>query len=294
MGVDYDQVKASTREMWSLGDYTPLAQTLEPAARELVDSCGISSGDEVLDVAAGNGNCAIAAAQKGARVVASDLTPAMVTLGRQRTAAAGFDIEWAEADAEDLPFEENRFDAVTSVFGAMIAPRPDLVASEMFRVVKPGGVVGMANWTPASFMRKLSDVSSKYLPPRPEDFPTPSPGAWRKQSDRALKDWPPASSSIDASSRGNTIPGRIGAPPVRASGGRSWPKGCCLRMSTTVWPKRWRPCSESTTMAPRAGSSSSASTYSSWRRRRELDFRADHAPSGRSHSASTSMMLASP
>jgi SAM-dependent methyltransferase len=171
MGVDYDQVKASTREMWSLGDYTPLAQSLEPAARELVDACGVSSGEDVLDVAAGNGNCAIAAAQKGARVVASDLTPAMVTLGRQRTAAAGFDIEWAEADAEDLPFEENRFDAVTSVFGAMIAPRPDLVASEMFRVVKPGGVVGMANWTPASFMRKLSDVSSKYLPPRPEELP---------------------------------------------------------------------------------------------------------------------------
>jgi SAM-dependent methyltransferase len=171
MGVDYDQVKASTREMWSLGDYTPLAQSLEPAARELVDACGVSSGEDVLDVAAGNGNCAIAAAQKGARVVASDLTPAMVTLGRQRTAAAGFDIEWAEADAEDLPFEENRFDAVTSVFGAMIAPRPDLVTSEMFRVVKPGGVVGMANWTPASFMRKLSDVSSKYLPPRPEELP---------------------------------------------------------------------------------------------------------------------------
>jgi SAM-dependent methyltransferase len=171
MGVDYDQVKASTREMWSLGDYTPLAQTLEPAARELVDACGISSGDEVLDVAAGNGNCAIAAAQKGARVVASDLTPAMVTLGRERTAAAGLDIEWAEADAEDLPFEENRFDAVTSVFGAMIAPRPDVVASEMFRVVKPGGVVAMANWTPASFMRKMSDVSSKYLPPPPAELP---------------------------------------------------------------------------------------------------------------------------
>lgn len=171
MGVDYDQVKASTREMWSLGDYTPLAQQLEPAARELVDACGISSGDEVLDVAAGNGNCAIAAAQKGAHVVASDLTPAMVTLGQERTAAAGLEIEWAEADAEDLPFEENQFDAVTSVFGAMIAPRPDVVASEMFRVVKPGGVVGMANWTPASFMRKMSDVSSKYSPPPPAELP---------------------------------------------------------------------------------------------------------------------------
>jgi ubiquinone/menaquinone biosynthesis C-methylase UbiE len=171
MGVDFDQIKEGAKAIWSLGDYRVLAKSLEPAALDLVEACGISSRQDVLDVAAGNGNCAIAAARKGARVVASDLTPAQVELGRARTAAEGLDIEWTEADAEDLPFEAGRFDCVTSVFGAMIAPRQETVASELFRVVKPGGTVGMANWTQESFMRKMGDVSSKYSPPRPPEVP---------------------------------------------------------------------------------------------------------------------------
>jgi ubiquinone/menaquinone biosynthesis C-methylase UbiE len=172
MGVDFDQVKEGAKAMWSLGDYSVLATSLEPAARDLVEACGISSRQDVLDVAAGNGNCAIAAARKGARVVASDLTPAQVELGRARTAAEGLDIEWTEADAEDLPFEAGRFDCVTSVFGAMIAPRQETVASELFRVVRSGGTVGMANWTPESFMKKMGDVGSKYAPPSPPDLPS--------------------------------------------------------------------------------------------------------------------------
>ena len=130
----------------------------------------------MLDAAAGNGNCSIAAARRGARVVASDLTPAMVQLGQARSAAEGLDIEWAEADVEDLPFEPGRFDCVTSVFGAMIAPRPEVVASEMFRVTKPGGTVGMANWTPDSLMKKMGDLASRYSPPPPVEVP--SPFAW--------------------------------------------------------------------------------------------------------------------
>jgi ubiquinone/menaquinone biosynthesis C-methylase UbiE len=171
MSVDFDQIKEGAKAMWSLGDYRVLAKYLEPAARDLVEACGISPKDDVLDVAAGNGNCAIAAARMGARVVASDLTPAQVELGRARTAAEGLDIDWTEADAEDLPFGAGRFDCVTSVFGAMTAPRQETVASELFRVVKPGGTVGMANWTQESFMKKMGDVGSKYSPLPPPGVP---------------------------------------------------------------------------------------------------------------------------
>jgi len=171
MGVDFEQIKEGARAMWSLGDYSLVAKQLEPAALDLVEACGIAPGLEVLDVAAGNGNCATAAARKEARVVASDLTPAMVKMGRARSAAAGLDVEWKEADAEDLPFETGRFDCVTSVFGAMMAPRQELVASELFRVIKSGGIVGMANWTTKSFMKKLSEVTSNYSPPPPPEVP---------------------------------------------------------------------------------------------------------------------------
>jgi 2-polyprenyl-3-methyl-5-hydroxy-6-metoxy-1,4-benzoquinol methylase len=98
MDMDYGPMKEMTKAIWSLGDYGPLSKVLEPAARELVDACGISSGSSVLDVAAGNGNCAIAAARKGANVVASDLTPALVEIGQARTTAEGLDVEWHNAD----------------------------------------------------------------------------------------------------------------------------------------------------------------------------------------------------
>jgi ubiquinone/menaquinone biosynthesis C-methylase UbiE len=165
-----------TKAIWSLGDYSPLAKLLEGAAREVVDACGISSGHEVLDVAAGTGNCAIAAARKGARVTASDLTTALVEIGKTRTKAEGLDVEWFDADVEDLPFEDDRFDFVTSVFGAIFAPQQALAASEMLRVLHPGGSVGMANWTPESFSKQMNDVFSKYAPPSP--FELPSPFAW--------------------------------------------------------------------------------------------------------------------
>lgn len=142
------------------------------AARELVDACAVSAGQEVLDVAAGTGNAALLAASEGAGVVASDLTPAMIEQGRARTAAEGVDVEWVEADAEELPFEDARFDCAVSVFGAMFAPRPEVVAKELFRVVTPGGTVGMANWTPESFPGGLFRIIGAYVPP-PEDLPRP-------------------------------------------------------------------------------------------------------------------------
>jgi SAM-dependent methyltransferase len=185
MDADYQPMKEMTKAIWSLGDYSPVAKLLEGAARDVVDACGISSGHAVLDVAAGNGNCAIAAARTGARVVASDLTPALIEMGRARTEAEGLGIEWFNADVEDLPFEDGRFDFVTSVFGAIFAPRPERAASEMFRVLKSEAILGMANWTPESFSKRMLDVVSKYSPPPPVELP--SPFQWgEEQTVRAL------------------------------------------------------------------------------------------------------------
>src|SRR3954452_18486361 len=135
-------MKQRSSEAWGLGDYARIAGLILPVSRALVDACAISAGQEVLDVAAGNGNLAVLAGEEGASVVASDFSPAQVELGRARTAAEGLDVEWLVADAEGLPFEGDRIDGVASVSGAMSAPRPEGFASQLFRVVKPGGTVG--------------------------------------------------------------------------------------------------------------------------------------------------------
>jgi SAM-dependent methyltransferase len=171
--ISYEPIKQVTKAMWRLGDYWPLAMLLEEAAEQLVDACGIGTGREVLDVAAGDGNCAAAAARRGARVVASDLTPALVEMVRARTAAENLPVEWFEADMEDLPFDDDRFDVVTSVFGAIFTPRPELAATEMFRVLRPGAILRMANWTRESFSKRMMDVVSKYSPPPPVELPSP-------------------------------------------------------------------------------------------------------------------------
>jgi SAM-dependent methyltransferase len=162
--TEIDKLKERTRAAWSLGNYTEIARVTLPASQALVDACAISAGQEVLDVAAGNGNLALLAAREGAAVVASDLTPAMVELGRARLAEEGYDVEWVEADVEALPFEDGRFDCAASVFGAMFAPRPDVAASEMFRVVRPGGAVGLAAWTPEGFQGRVFTLGGKYAP----------------------------------------------------------------------------------------------------------------------------------
>ena len=163
-------MKQRQAEVWGLGDYTDLGRLLEPAAVALSDACAVSAGQEVLDVAAGNGNFALAAAREGAAVVASDLAPRMVELGRERSQAEGFDIEWVEADAEALPFEDGRFDCAGSVFGAMLAPRPEVAAAELFRVVRPGNTVGMTAWTPDSFTGEMFELGRSFSPP-PEGLP---------------------------------------------------------------------------------------------------------------------------
>ncbi len=162
--------------MWSLGDYTQVSPYLEACARKLADACEITPGMSVLDVAAGDGNFAVAAAARGATVTATDYTPKMLELGRARTAAAGADIEWIEADAEELPFDDGGYDVVASVFGAMFAPRPDVVAGEMFRVCRAGGIVAMANYGWGGFLAGYTKLVAGYSGPAP--FPLPSPFEW--------------------------------------------------------------------------------------------------------------------
>jgi ubiquinone/menaquinone biosynthesis C-methylase UbiE len=166
--MDVAEIKRRMAHTWGLGDYSVLSEMLQPAAVALAEGCAVSAGQQVLDVAAGDGNFALACAREGAKVVASDLSPGMVERGRRRSQEQGYEIEWLEADVEELPFEDGRFDCVGSTFGAMIAPRPELAAGELFRVVRAGGTVGMTAWVPGSFTAELIATGRRYVPPPPE------------------------------------------------------------------------------------------------------------------------------
>src|SRR3954447_819096 len=170
---DYAQLKQRSAQLWGLGDYSKIAQFIFPVARALVDSCAISAGQEVLDVAAGTGNLALLAAEEGADVTACDIAPRQVELGSERTTAEGVDVEWLVADAEELPFEDDRFDCVASVFGAVLAPRPEVVAAELFRVVKPGGTVGLTAWGVYGVQGETFMALDEFAPPRDPDLPIP-------------------------------------------------------------------------------------------------------------------------
>lgn len=169
---DYAAIRERTKALWSLGDYSPIERLTLPASQTLIDACAVSAGQEVLDVGAGTGNFALLAAAEGASVVASDLTPKLMERGKERMAAEGAEIEWVEADAEELPFEDERFDCTASVFAAMFAPRPERVARELFRVTRPGNTVGMANWVPDGFSGRMFGLFNEFVP-RPEGVPAP-------------------------------------------------------------------------------------------------------------------------
>jgi SAM-dependent methyltransferase len=161
---DVAQLKERMKAYWALGDYPEVAKRFVPVADALVAACDIAVGDHVLDVAAGDGNVAIAAARTGARVTATDFAPKLLTLGRERTAALGLDVRWEEADAEALPYADGTFDATTSAFGLMFAPRPEVAIAEAFRVTRPGGVVGLTAWTPDGFTGQITALMGEYLP----------------------------------------------------------------------------------------------------------------------------------
>jgi SAM-dependent methyltransferase len=156
------------RAMWALGDYHSFAkQTVWPLGEVLVRACGIVPGQRVLDVAAGTGNVAIRAAEAGARVVASDLTPENFEAGRREALSRGVDLEWTEADAQALPFGDAEFDVVTSCFGAIFAPDQGAVAAEMLRVCRPGGTIGMINFRPSGVAAGFFGLVGRFAPPPP-------------------------------------------------------------------------------------------------------------------------------
>ncbi len=165
------ELKARHRAMWASGDYPSMVETfLLPLGPRLVEACEIEAGVRVLDVAAGTGNAAIPAAASGATVIASDLTPELFDAGRARAEAEGVELEWAEADAEDLPFEEASFDVVISSIGVMFAPHHQAAADELVRVCRPGGTIGLLSWTPEGMIGGLFRTIGPFAP-------TPPPGA---------------------------------------------------------------------------------------------------------------------
>lgn len=156
------KMKEAARAVFSLGDYRKIAETLEDASRQTV-LAAVAPGDRVLDVAAGTGNAAVQAARAGARVVACDLTPRLAAWGNERSLEESLQIGWAVADAEQLPFPDASFDCAISVLGASMAPRPPVVASELFRVIRPGGKVGTANWTSDCFPMRMGAIVAGHL-----------------------------------------------------------------------------------------------------------------------------------
>ena len=172
-----DEAARQVRAVWSLGDYDRFAREMIWEIGEvLVDACGIEAGQNVLDVAAGTGNTALRAAERGARVVASDLTPESLARGEEAARATGLELEWVEGDAQALPFGEGEFDVVTSSFGAMWAPDHQAVADELVRVCRPGGTIGLARFTPEGLISPFLGVFGPYMPPSPPDAGFPP--AW--------------------------------------------------------------------------------------------------------------------
>ena len=171
MAVDDSQIAAKHRAMWASGDYPKLAADLVmPLGPVLVEATGVGPGDRVLDVAAGTGNAAVPAARTGAAVVASDLCPELLESGRALAADQGVQLEWREANAHALPFGDNEFDVVMSCIGVMFAPFHSQAADELVRVAKPGGRIGLINWTPEGHIGRLFATMKPYMP-------APPPGA---------------------------------------------------------------------------------------------------------------------
>jgi SAM-dependent methyltransferase len=173
MAVDPAELKQRQRTMWAAGDYPDLARSIESVADEVVAAVGVQPGETLLDVATGSGNAALAAARRGARVTGLDLTPELLAAAEARAADEGQAIVFVEGDAEALPFEDDSFDRVTSVFGAMFAPDQPRAASELLRVCRPGGTVAVTAWAPEGVNGQMFATLGRHMPPPPEGFRPP-------------------------------------------------------------------------------------------------------------------------
>ena len=163
--IDLAAVKARQQAAWSTGNYAVVGTTLQIVGENLCEALDLRAGERVLDVAAGNGNATLAAARRWCEVTSTDYVPSLLEAGRARAQAEGHAILFQEADAEDLPFPDASFDVVISTFGVMFAPNQTAAAGELARVCKSGGQIGLANWTPESFIGQLFKIIGKYVPP---------------------------------------------------------------------------------------------------------------------------------
>ncbi len=183
--VDLAALKARQQGAWSSGDYAVVGTTLQIVGETLCEALDLRAGENVLDVAAGNGNASLAAARRWCSVTASDYVPALLERARERAAAERLDIAFREADAEALPFEDARFDVVVSTFGVMFTPNQELAAAELLRVCRPGGRIGLANWTPEGFIGQLFKTIGRHVPP-PAGVRSPALWGTRARLDELL------------------------------------------------------------------------------------------------------------
>ena len=197
IGSDLNALKIRQQAAWSSGDYAVVGTTLQIVGEQLCEALDLSPGSKVLDVAAGNGMASLAAARRWCRVTSTDYVPALLRSGRARAEAEGHPIEFIEADAEDLPFDDGDFDIVLSTFGVMFTPNQDRAAGELLRVCKPKGQIGLANWTPEGFIGQLFKILGKYLPPPPT---ARSPALWGTR-ERLAAMFGSATSEIKAEAR---------------------------------------------------------------------------------------------
>jgi ubiquinone/menaquinone biosynthesis C-methylase UbiE len=162
---DLAALKTRQQAAWSSGNYAIVGATLQIVGEELCEALDLKAGSKVLDVAAGNGMASLAAARRWCDVTSTDYVPALLERGRARATAEGWQIDFAEADAENLPFADNHFDAVLSTFGVMFTPNQERAAAELVRVCKPQGKIGLANWTPDGFIGQVFKTLGKHQPP---------------------------------------------------------------------------------------------------------------------------------
>jgi len=170
---DLNALKHRQQSAWASGDYAVVGTTLQLVGEQLAETCDLTWDERVLDVAAGNGNATLAAARRGCKVCSTDYVGALLDRGAERARAERLEVHFQVADAEGLPFEDASFDAVLSTFGVMFSPDQEKAASELARVCRPGGRIGLANWTPEGFVGQMFKVLGRHLPP-PAGVQSPS------------------------------------------------------------------------------------------------------------------------
>jgi SAM-dependent methyltransferase len=177
--VDFSAIKQRQMNAWASGDYAVVGTTLQIVGEQLAEACDLRWDERVLDVAAGNGNATLAAARRGCRVTSTDYVPTLLGRAAERAAAEGLTVNFQTADAEELPFADGEFDVVLSTFGVMFTPHQERAAAELIRVCRPGGRIGLANWTPEGFIGQMFRVLGRHVAPPPG---MASPSMWGTES----------------------------------------------------------------------------------------------------------------